>query len=689
MAFRERIEVIVDFVTTGAKTGLGKLTTDVKAADGVMGKFKAGAKGAFDMVGVYGPQAAMAAGAALVTFGAKAVNQYTDAALAAGKFADATGMSTEEASRLAEVAGDLGVDMGTLEGAVRRVNGAASTGALADFGIEIAKTKDGAYDATGTFLNTVEAIGKITSAADREVAAKKLMGKSWAELAELTTMSADEIRQAMAEVSDQQVFDDKKVAEAREYRAAMDDLKDAVERVTLATGSALTPVVSDLADAVGNLTDSLSSDGGGGAIGSVLDFVNPLDNVTGSLKEVTTGSLTFGEKVRALTSIIPGVGEALDRWTDKNTKLGGILGVVTDKAGEQTTATEDLTVATDDGTTSTAEYVSKIEALATALDEARQAEEDARNARKSLADLNIEIADKTDAYQDSLAELGGTLLDTESTTEDVETAQRNARDAAIDLAETYAEQKIASGDARDSNTLMIESLGYMAATLEPNSPLRKQLEAYIEDLRGIPTNITTTVSINQEGTVSFGNGGNDARRLPIGQTQADTGLWAQGMAARAAQPSAADRKRQAFDREMEILKRKYEVGDITADEYLNALTRLGQKYKWKRLSDPWMALWREKQQARKDAREAAAEAAAADQDGDLAKAPGKGVDGDGPAIAKTPKMGAAPRMGGRSGSGAGVVINAIVMNRKDVERLASELDPILARVSARRERGES
>lgn len=538
MGMMERLRILIDVDGKSASASFRTLKADIAAADGVVGKSKVAFKGLTDQIGVYGPQAAAAAGAALVAFGAKSVAAYTDGALAAGKFADATGMTTEEASRLAEVAGDIGVDMGMLEGAIRRVNGAASTGALEAYGIQIAETKDGAYDATGTFLNTVEAIGKISNAADREVAAKKLMGKSWAELAELTTMSAEEMRQAMADVSDTQVFDDSDVAQAREYRAAMDELNDAAQKVVLTTGRALTPAVSDLADAVGNLTGALDGGGAGGLLGTMMDFGLPMDNVAESLKEVSSGALTFGEVARLTASWIPGVGEAAERWTDKNEKLGGVLEFVTEKSGEQTTATEDLTDATDDGTTSTGEYVSKIEALATALDEAREAEKEAHDQRKNLADLNLEIESATDAYQDSLAELGGTLLDTKASSEDVETAQRNARDAAIDLAETYAEQKIASGDARDSNTLMIESLGYMAATLDPNSPLRKALESYIVDLRAIPTNITTTVNLTGEG-VGVVVGGNDFRRgVAPGvrmASQANTDLFAQGVRARQAQ----------------------------------------------------------------------------------------------------------------------------------------------------------
>lgn len=88
---------------------MGRLRSDIAAADTVTGKFKAGIKGTGDMLKQNAAPAAMAVGSALVAFGAKAVSAYQDAALAAGEFADATGVSVEQASRLIEVAGDVGV----------------------------------------------------------------------------------------------------------------------------------------------------------------------------------------------------------------------------------------------------------------------------------------------------------------------------------------------------------------------------------------------------------------------------------------------------------------------------------------------------------------------------------------------------------------------------------------------------
>ena len=51
MAFRDRIEVVVDFVTTGAKTNLGSLRQEMAQTDGALAKAKVGFKGLGDMAG--------------------------------------------------------------------------------------------------------------------------------------------------------------------------------------------------------------------------------------------------------------------------------------------------------------------------------------------------------------------------------------------------------------------------------------------------------------------------------------------------------------------------------------------------------------------------------------------------------------------------------------------------------------
>jgi hypothetical protein len=200
MALGEKIPVIFD----AKSNGFSKVRADIAAADGAIGKAKAGASGLGDMLRQNAAPAAIAAGGALVAFGVKAVGAFQDAALSAGKFADATGLAVEDASRWIEVAGDLGIEASTIEGSFTKLNLAIANGkpALKDYGVEVVKTKDGVVDANATFLNARSAIAAIEDPTKRAQAAQQLFGKSYTQVAELLEMSAGDVQAALEGVSD-------------------------------------------------------------------------------------------------------------------------------------------------------------------------------------------------------------------------------------------------------------------------------------------------------------------------------------------------------------------------------------------------------------------------------------------------------------------------------------------------------
>ena len=106
------IPILTEFSDSGikaAKAAFGNFKTAVADAQGGMGKFKAGSKVALDAVAANAATFAVAAGTAIAGFAVKAIGDFQDLALNAGKFADATGLSVEQASRYIEAAGDIGV----------------------------------------------------------------------------------------------------------------------------------------------------------------------------------------------------------------------------------------------------------------------------------------------------------------------------------------------------------------------------------------------------------------------------------------------------------------------------------------------------------------------------------------------------------------------------------------------------
>lgn len=247
MALTEKIRVLFEVDDKGS---FGKIKRDIASADTAAGKMKAGASGLTGVLKDNVAGAALAAGTALVAFGVKSVNAFQDAALGAGKFADATGLAVEDASRWIEVAGDLGIEAGTIQGAFQKLNKSIADGkpALAEYGVEVVKTKDGVVDANATFINAATTIGAIEDPTKRAKAAQELFGKSYGEVAELLEMSASDVQTALDGVSDSKVIDEEELAKARKFRDTMDNLKDKLEDLALTLGESLVPQLADLAE---------------------------------------------------------------------------------------------------------------------------------------------------------------------------------------------------------------------------------------------------------------------------------------------------------------------------------------------------------------------------------------------------------------------------------------------------------
>ena len=321
------VPIVSEFIDKGVKNAnqaFKNLQQNVKAADTTMGKFKAVTETASGYINANFLPLVGAAGGALVTFGAKAVTEFQNIALAAGKLSDATGLAVDDASRYMEVLGDIGIDAGNLETSLSKLGRAAAgeSDSFKELGAQIEYTKSGGVDINETFINVIDQLNKINDPAKRAKLATELLGKGWQGMAELIGMGADDLRASLAGVSDAKIIDAAEVKKARDFRAAMDDLKDAVDDVTLVIGSTLVPYLTDLARQtkqvmdvkVGgkSITDYMT------AIGTTaFDQVNPLARLTDTMSGVAriTGEnnsvMERGYGVLETTlSVVPVVGDA-------------------------------------------------------------------------------------------------------------------------------------------------------------------------------------------------------------------------------------------------------------------------------------------------------------------------------------------------------------------------------------------
>ena len=243
------IPILTEFSDSGikaAKAAFGNFKTAVADAEGGMGKFKAGSKVALDAVKANAGTLAIAGGAALVGFATKAITAFQDIALASGKFADATGLAVEDASRYIEVAGDLSIPVDAVEGAIGRLNKTigADPDKVRDLGVDLVYLKDGSLDVNETFLNTIQRIKDIKDPAEKARVAAQLLGKGWQGMSELIEIGADDLSKSLSSVSDAKIIDQNEVIKARNFRDATNDLKDQFEDLAITIGEELVPQIT-------------------------------------------------------------------------------------------------------------------------------------------------------------------------------------------------------------------------------------------------------------------------------------------------------------------------------------------------------------------------------------------------------------------------------------------------------------
>lgn len=278
-----------------ANSALRKFYQEFSIANDSATKFKVAQSNAFNYVKNNAMTFATAAGAAVATFAVKSVMAFQDLALQAGKFADATGLSTEQASRFIEVAGDIGVEAGTVEKSLNFMNKTLgnSPELFRSLGVEIAYAADGSRDVNGTFLNVVKRLNEIKDPAERAAAATKLLGRGWTEMSELIGMGSEKLSASLAAVSDAKVIDPGEVERARKFRETTDNLKDAWEDFSLTIGESVLPALSDLMSGFAGLMDLIGKMPGGTTGG--LEALKKIAGVTDFTVKIATGAFdNFG-----------------------------------------------------------------------------------------------------------------------------------------------------------------------------------------------------------------------------------------------------------------------------------------------------------------------------------------------------------------------------------------------------------
>lgn len=507
-----KISTVLDLDGKGFVSQLKTVRTNVQQADGAFGKLKAGASGLGGILQANVAAAATAAGAALVTFGAKAASAFQEAALEADKFSDATGVSAEEASKWISVADDFGLKGDAIQGSLLKMNKALADGksAFEDYGVAVVKTDDGVVDANATFINALSTIGAIEDPTMRAKAAQEVFGRSYAEVARLMEMDAAEIKAALDSTSDAQIIDEGEIAKAKRYQASLDQLGDVFVDLQMQVGElvvSLAPAIERLAKIAGQLAAagaqaaefalgtsdmtnaykdfekafrsrsntpeqrlkdifnaSVDAKGGLSALKTVgTSLFSDLDlrddrwkALNDTFMDLATTSPELAEALREDIGVVLALGEAGDTAA---ADVANSLGITRERFNELSLVTVDAADAMADGVEGVnAAGETFTGTFETAADVAKRYE----RAASDVADETREVEDALEDADDALSELKGNLDDRQ--------AWRNVQDSVEELREKIGDNESSWRDLSEASDDAIGSVADYVSGLDTIPP---------------------------------------------------------------------------------------------------------------------------------------------------------------------------------------------------------------------------
>tara|TARA_R110000868_G_scaffold307403_3_gene568907 strand:+ start:1240 stop:3114 length:1875 start_codon:yes stop_codon:yes gene_type:complete len=494
-----RISAIIDVQADKAQS-LKKFRTELKNTEGGFNKLKKVGGASFDAIKQNAGAMAMGAGTALIGFAAKSVMAFNETAIAAGNFADSTGLAVEDASRWMSVADDMGLNADTMQKAFLKLNKEIATGSAVQkqYGIDSVLAADGQVDVNATMLQAIDTIGKMKDPTERAMVAQQMFGRSYAEIAEIVLGDAEKIRAGLESTSDAQVIDEDEVRKAREMRRAMDELNDVLSDVTLSIGEHLTPAITNAVDDMKTLARAI------GSVGDAAESIPLIGDHLGTVIDVAKKVVSPIEMAR---SVLDGFTDDTVSLADAVIDAAGGMGTMADATEASITAAEDaaeaakaLSAAVEENAKKYYEAVEATEALTAAQ---VAAVPEAFSLEK--AQLNLSLA--VDDYRQKVIDTTAVLDDSESTDAEKVAALQSLRVEQIGLAEElfattveYAKQQGATeGSTAAAQFQLAELLRLKAVYPE----LGNEIDTYIDGLSEIPDVVSTDIeALIDEGQLS-------------------------------------------------------------------------------------------------------------------------------------------------------------------------------------------
>lgn len=220
--------------------------------------------------------------------------KFVDNAVAVGNMARALGTTTEEASRLKEVADDVGISMSSLTVAIRTAQ---------KDGFE--PTIDGLAQMSEEYLRLAPGVERTQFLMDR-------FGKSGLEMGKLLDKGSEAIRNNAAAIEESLIVTQEAYEQARQYELAVDSLGDSWDALTY---QAAPPLVSALTNIVNHYRDVNASLKENGYWYTVLHQFG-LDDIADK-REQADASLLVAEAANEASSAFETEAEAAARLADE------------------------------------------------------------------------------------------------------------------------------------------------------------------------------------------------------------------------------------------------------------------------------------------------------------------------------------------------------------------------------------
>lgn len=449
MALTERLAIILE------ATGAGAVIRDFDKVGGAakgLGDKTSKASGILGQLGPVGQQAGgmlasgliagvAAAGAALVTFGATAVQSYTDLTRSVLQFVRASGATPEQASVLIAAFDDVGISAEVATKSIFQLGKRVTDNAaeLAQHGVAATYDAQGNIDLAETLLNVADAYVATTDPAARAQLITDAFGKSGQQLIPILERGREGIEALFSgAASTGQIVTRDELDKLIEYDMAMDDLQDSLKAVALAAGKFLVPLLTKAADVMTTLVDRARDIGDIPILGWALKkAAEGFDMVTGSSGPAAAGLGEIDDKTKQLLRDLEEEKKALNETSDALLATSAAQRAYDNSLRAVAKAERDVTEARED-------YNKLLAQGAVDEEKVADARRSLNEATRSLGSAQRELTRSQEEYNDAQAAF--LALPTDTNAEKLSEASDNLADAQDGVASAAEREKDAARD---------------------------------------------------------------------------------------------------------------------------------------------------------------------------------------------------------------------------------------------------